>query len=113
MQKRETLFKNRVLKDLKSLPNIWILKTQEVGRRGTPDLLICLGGEFIAIELKKDESSKITPLQEAVLGMISRAGGRAFSSCPERWDAQFELLESQYLAKRERALLSADAAGLA
>ena len=45
-------------------------------QRGTPDLLICVGGRFVAIELKVPGKTA-APLQLMELQKIRNAGGRA------------------------------------
>ena len=83
--KPESIFQKRVLRDLKSLPNCWVLKTQEKTRRGVPDILACYMGKFIALELKASEKSPIAPLQEFELGCINHAMGHAYIAYPENW----------------------------
>ena len=92
MSLSEGLFKRRVIQDLDTLKNCYHLKTQEVGRKGVPDILMCLAGRFVAIELKR-EGEKPTKLQEYVLQEIQKAGGLAFCATPERWPVQFKQLE--------------------
>lgn len=89
----ETGFKRRVLKDLQTLADTWILKTQERSRRGVPDILLCLRGRFIAIELKVDDEVP-TPLQKFTLQCIVRAHGTAFHTTPSRWPEHFEMLKT-------------------
>lgn len=91
MQK-ETAFKKRAQRDLRTIPGIWFFKTQEVCVRGIPDLIICLRGLFIAIELKKDEKSKPTELQKHILGLIEKAQGLAFVATPENWESILRIL---------------------
>lgn len=44
--------------------------------RGTPDLLVCCDGRFVALEVKQP-GRDVTSLQEIRLGEIRRAGGAA------------------------------------
>lgn len=90
MQK-ETKFKEQVQKDLKSIPRSWFVKTQERSRRGMPDIIGCVSGTFVAIELKVGGNTA-TPLQEVYLDRISSAGGVSFVATPESWNLQFQLL---------------------
>ena len=46
------------------------------GNSGVPDFLVCLGGEFLAIEAKAGKN-KPTALQEKHMREIEAAGGRA------------------------------------
>ena len=47
------------------------------GSRGVSDLLICLDGKFIAVELKTGKN-KPTPLQAEFLSGVEKAGGHSF-----------------------------------
>ncbi len=89
---RETGFKKLVQRDLKKLPDCYALKTQERSRRGVPDLLICLRGKFVAIELK-DEGEEPTELQAFVIKRIQIAGGYAFWTSPSQWPTHLRLLK--------------------
>lgn len=90
----EAKFQKRVLTDLKKLPECYVLKTQERGRHGVPDLLVCLRGNFIAIELKK-EGGKTMPLQQHVIYQITQAGGIAFVSRPSLWANHLAILKQR------------------
>ena len=90
-KKPETLFKERVLRLLKQVKGVWVLKTQEVSRRGVPDLLICFRGLFYAFELKSDEY-KADKLQEYELNCILKAGGYARVIRPRDYIAVFTKL---------------------
>lgn len=85
--KLETKFQNRVLKDLKSLPNTWVLKTQERARRGIPDILSCVAGHFVAIELKASQEAIVSPLQCYEISKIEHSGGYSYIAYPENWDS--------------------------
>ena len=82
-QKAETKFKEVFLRALALIPNVWCEKIQQVGKRGTPDILACVGGRFVAIELKKDAKSKPDKLQQHKLKKITGAGGVSFVASPE------------------------------
>ena len=88
----ETVFKKRVLKDLESLDQIYILKTQERSRRGVPDILACFKGWFFAIELKRD-GLKADALQEHTLERIRQAEGFAICTTPIEWDKHFAMIK--------------------
>jgi len=91
--KPETLFRRRVVKDLESLDKIAVFSVQQVSIRGTPDLLICLKGNFIALELKSEEGSP-SPLQLYNIKRIERAFGQAFVVYPDNWGRIFDFLKS-------------------
>jgi len=88
----ETKFKIKVMADLKKLPRTWFVKTQQVAIRGTPDILACLGGAFVALELKRDEHERADPLQAHNLDMIEFAGGHAYVVHPANWPAVYAAL---------------------
>ena len=90
---RETLLKIKVLQALKKLPNTWFLKTQEVARSGVPDILMCLAGRFVAIELKT-EDGVISKLQEYNLKRIEETGGVSIVLTPSNLDASIQFLEN-------------------
>ena len=92
MQK-ETAFKIKVIKYLKTLPNTWFLKTQEVARSGTPDILAVINGSFVALELKTDEG-RVSKLQEYNLNKIAEAKGVALVVTPSNLDANIKILEN-------------------
>jgi hypothetical protein len=79
-------FKVKVQKWLKSLPNVWSVKIQQRSISGTPDILACINGRFVAFELKKDHKSKITRLQEHNIKLIRDANGYAVVLHPENFE---------------------------
>jgi len=92
MKQAETKFKERILPRLKALPNSWVLKTQELARRGVPDILMCLNGSFIAIELKTDKGST-DKLQDYVLSRIDLSGGLALVVTESSWPEHYSMLQ--------------------
>lgn len=64
-------------------------------RAGLPDLVTCVNGKFIAIELK-NETGKPTPLQLANIRDIQGAGGVAMVLRPQDYD-RFKAFISQTL----------------
>lgn len=77
---------------LKRLPRTWFLKTQEVARSGTPDILASVNGIFVALELKT-EDGVISKLQEYNLKRIEETGGVSIVLTPGNLDASILLLE--------------------
>jgi len=94
MKQPETKLKELVMRDLKEVPNCWFVKVQQMCIRGTPDMLLCVSGSFVAIELKKDDKSVVTPIQKYELAKIRAAGGHSFVVTPENWDKVKTLLYS-------------------
>ena len=73
---KEKEFQSKVIKYLKGLSNTWFFKVWGGGfqRSGIPDLICCVNGIFIAVELKADDG-KPTALQEFNIRQINAAGG--------------------------------------
>jgi hypothetical protein len=100
-RKPETIFKEQVLKDLKEFPNGYFEKIQQVGKRGTPDIMGCLNGYAVVIELKKDAKSKPDKLQQHKLKKYEKACALTFVACPATWPEIYKRLiiistEGQY-----------------
>lgn len=93
----EAIFGEKVDRDLRSEygKDIWIENIQQVGKRGTPDRLICLKGKFIGLELKM-EGGVIEPLQIVKLLEIKKAGGGAWVAYPSTWSLVFEEIKQAY-----------------
>ena len=87
----ETRFKLRVMADLKTLPRTWFVKIQQESIRGIPDILACIDGNFVALELKK-EKKKADPLQQYNIRRIIESSGFAAVAYPNNWQEIFEML---------------------
>ena len=87
----ETKFKEKVYKDLETLKNTWYYKTQEVSRRGILDLILCVNGAFVSLELKVD--SKLSELQKRNIFKINKANGFATHADPNNWKEIFQKLK--------------------
>ena len=92
-EKPETTFRKRVIPSLKTLPNTVIFPIQQVSISGTPDLLLCINGHFVALEFKKDAKARVTELQKYNLNRIIKAGGFSFVVFPENWQDVFNNLK--------------------
>ncbi len=57
----------------------WVVKTIATSKNGTPDILACLDGQFIGIEVKKPGGTP-SPLQRVQLRKIREAGGIGFTT---------------------------------
>ena len=64
---------------LKKTPNCFSWKEHGgmYGTAGIPDIIACIRGRFVAFEVKT-ETGKLSRLQEATLGRIRDAGGKAY-----------------------------------
>lgn len=67
--------KAQMLKLLKQR-NAWVLPTLAgTAKKGVPDVLICYGGYFIGLEIKRPKGGKITRIQKLNLDHITQQGG--------------------------------------
>ena len=74
----ETVLRRRIVRALKTQwPLAWVWHPDSRFTSGIPDLLICVEGNFLAIEVKTPRG-RIAPIQHATLMKIRRAGGRAW-----------------------------------
>lgn len=66
----------QIIKYLEQELNAYVVKTIATNKRGTPDILACVNGRFVAIEVKRP-GCKPTPLQLLTLERIRERGGLA------------------------------------
>lgn len=81
-KKQETKFSIQVQAELKKIPQCYFFKTNEMSRRGVPDIIGCVNGHFFALELKEDGGVE-APLQKVILERISKAAGYALFVYPK------------------------------
>ena len=77
-KKPESRLQNKIRQDLeKEFPGSWWRKIHggPYQKKGIPDLLGCVEGNFFGIEVKCPKGSPATDLQQAVLKQIDKAGG--------------------------------------
>jgi Holliday junction resolvase len=88
----EQAVQKKIINYLESL-GAWTVKTIQTNKRGTPDILACLNGQFIAVEVKKKgKLSTVTPIQQHQLTQIQLANGVAILSDDLE---QFKIILSQ------------------
>jgi len=70
---------NQIMKYLKTLPYCFCYKSHGgmYGVAGLPDIICCIGGKFVAFEVKQP-SGKLTKLQEIMISKIQKAKGEAY-----------------------------------
>lgn len=86
----EYAFQKRVLEDLKKL-DIYVVKTVRSNRNGVPDILMCINGRFIGLELKRD-GEKPDPIQNHHLKLIRESGGVGLWTCPKTWNDVYAMI---------------------
>lgn len=74
----EKRIENQIKQYLDSI-GAWHIKTHGnmFSKAGTPDILACVNGRFVAIEVKQP-GARVSPLQMAHIKLINQAGGVAF-----------------------------------
>lgn len=87
MSMSEGAFQTKVIKYLKNLPNTWYFKVWGGGfqRSGIPDIICCINGHFVALELKT-ETGRASKLQEYNIRCIKEANGTAILLRPSQFE---------------------------
>jgi hypothetical protein len=70
----EAAIQNKILLYLNNQPGTWAVKFPAVLQRGLPDIVGCVHGRFMGLEVKRP-GRDVTPLQAVTLAKIRRAGG--------------------------------------
>lgn len=70
----ESQIQKRILDYLKRLPDCWVVKVISCNKNGTPDILACVRGRFVALEVKTD-TGRTSAIQDFQLEQIASAGG--------------------------------------
>lgn len=86
-EKSEKNFENKIKKFLNTLPNTWHFKhwAGPYSPSGIPDIIACINGRFVGIEVKKD-SGKVSKLQERNIRLINNANGVGIILYPNNFD---------------------------
>lgn len=66
----------KILNRLRDEPGCWAVKVIAANRNGTPDILACVRGRFLAIEVKGPKG-QTSVLQDHHIKTISQCGGEA------------------------------------
>lgn len=90
-QKRETAFRKRVLKDLKTVEKTIIFSIQQVALRGDPDLILGVNGLMVTLELKDDDGIA-SPLQLHRAKRVKDANCISYIVYPEDWPMVFRFI---------------------
>ena len=77
--------------------NIFYFRIETDTCRGVPDILMCIRGKFIGLELKRDRMSKPTKLQAFVGQSIKMHGGEWFVVYPNNFkEVKEKLMAMRY-----------------
>ena len=75
---KESAMKKKLVKRMyKEFAPAWIYCPSDRFSDSIPDVIACIGGAFISVELKRPENKKRDPLQIYTVGQIIGAGGFA------------------------------------
>ena len=88
----ERRFRNKIMPELREIPNSWWESIQQIAIRGTPDILGCVNGSFVALELKA-EGGHPSKLQELKISKINKAGGYARIVYPDTFETIYKELK--------------------
>lgn len=90
----EKTFENKIKAELKRRGH-WYVKyfANRNTRAGVPDLLCCINGRFVAIEVKADKGSA-SALQLYQIEEINAAGGIAITLYPKEYDHFLFMLDN-------------------
>lgn len=75
---KEKTIENQIKRYLDRL-GVWYMKVHGSAfqKAGVPDLIACIGGRFVGIEVKRP-GGRVSPLQKLNIEEIQRSGGVAF-----------------------------------
>lgn len=90
----EKAYENKIKKYIKTIGGYCVkYHGNYYSESGTPDILACINGYFIAIEVKAPEG-KATELQMEKIKMIRKANGLAYVVYPSGWFKLKEILDN-------------------
>jgi Holliday junction resolvase len=72
----ESGVQSKIIKWLESEGH-YVARVVKASKAGCPDLLVCAGGRFVALEVKRPKGGVVSPLQKHHIGKIQEAGGIA------------------------------------
>lgn len=83
---QEKVFENKIKAYLKSI-GAYFIKTHgdRFSRVGTPDIIACINGHFVAVEVKAT-NGRPSELQKYHINQIKEAGGFAVILYPDEFD---------------------------
>ena len=72
----ESAVQSKIIKWLESEGH-YVARVLKASKSGTPDLLACVDGKFVALEVKRPSGGVVSPLQKHHIEKINGAGGVA------------------------------------
>ena len=107
----EAKFRDKMMRDLKKIPNSYWTRIEQQSTRGTLDIHGHIGGFAVFIEPKKDESStrpgasSSRDLQAYTILKYKETGAIAFFCYPDIWDEVLTELYMLYEVSKQTAQL--------
>ncbi len=88
---------SKILQYLNAQPHVWSVKVITANFRGCPDILCCIYGRFLAIEVKEGKDT-LSEIQKEQINRIEQSEGEAwmvndFQNFKERLAFWIELIE--------------------
>jgi len=80
---KESVLQYKILRYIESLPNSYVIKVVVANKAGIPDILACIDGFFVAIEVKSTKGI-VSKLQEINIKKIQKA--RGFATICYSWE---------------------------
>jgi Holliday junction resolvase len=77
MERLEKHFQQDVIKFLND-KRIFFMRTQMGTKSGYPDLIVCNNGDFVGIELKREDGKGVATQQQHLVGQKIRMSGGQF-----------------------------------
>lgn len=86
MGELETKLTTKIINHLNTYKRRWVYKTSDRFSFGIPDILACIDGRFVALEVKKEENEEQAyknhkarfRLQKQIINLIRKAGGISY-----------------------------------
>lgn len=84
----EKQFENEIKKFLSELPKTWFFKywAGPMSKAGIPDIIACVGGTFVAIEVK-GPNGRPSELQKRNIRLINECGGISYILYPHKFES--------------------------
>lgn len=84
---QEKQYEDKIKKFLSKVPNTYFFKfwAGRFSKRGVPDIICCIKGRFVGIEVKA-ERGKPTPIQVKNVREINESGGYAVIAYPKDFE---------------------------
>lgn len=80
---KESVLQYKILRYIESLPNSYVIKVVVANKAGVPDVIACVNGMFVAIEVKSTKGI-VSKLQEINIKKIQKA--RGFATICYSWE---------------------------